>query len=402
MQLDRQLMKPWIVSYAPKNSSNIPQPAIRQLAEFLSNFGKTKEKGKKAVLLYGPSGTCKTIAVHSLAKEMNKELVEINASDSRNAEQIEQRLGSALHQKSLFYDSKIVLVDEVDGVSGQKDRGGITTLAALLKDTTFPIIMTCNDPWDDKLSPLRKLSFLIEFAQISPAEVYRILQEIVQKENVKFDELALKSLSRRCAGDLRGAIIDLQSLAASGAITREIVDQLGERDREEDMTLALPRVLRHTDITITRDAFSHVNENLDEAFFWLEENMPREYTTATARNNAWEYLSRADVFRGRIRRMQHWRFLSYVNDLLTVGVSIAKETPLHTQITYKKPERLLKMWMSKKAARQSIAEKVAIFCHTSKRRALQDIVPYLSRMATKFQVADLLELEEEEKEFLLR
>ena len=40
------------------------------------------------MLLYGPSGGGKTISVCALAKELGYELVEINASDSRNAVQI--------------------------------------------------------------------------------------------------------------------------------------------------------------------------------------------------------------------------------------------------------------------------------------------------------------------------
>src|SRR3989344_1181590 len=80
---------------------------------------------KKPVLLYGLTGTGKTSAVQALAKDLNYELIEVNASDTRNKDSIHSVIGSAASQMSLFSKGKIILIDEVDGLSGQKDRGGI-------------------------------------------------------------------------------------------------------------------------------------------------------------------------------------------------------------------------------------------------------------------------------------
>ena len=50
---------------------------------------------KKAAFLYGPSGCGKTILVKALAKKHNLELIEVNASDYRTKEQIEEKVGNA-------------------------------------------------------------------------------------------------------------------------------------------------------------------------------------------------------------------------------------------------------------------------------------------------------------------
>ena len=53
-------------------------------------------------MIYGPSGTGKTCSVYAIANELGHEVVEVNASDMRNAEQINQKVGNAINQQSLF------------------------------------------------------------------------------------------------------------------------------------------------------------------------------------------------------------------------------------------------------------------------------------------------------------
>src|SRR3989344_5102025 len=123
------MAKSWVEKYAPKKISQIigQDSCIEKLRENIKNF-KAK---RKAAIIYGPSGCGKTIAVHALANELNLELIEVNASDTRNKEQIEQIVGNASKQRSLFFSSKIILLDEIDGLSGSQDRGGISAIAGI-------------------------------------------------------------------------------------------------------------------------------------------------------------------------------------------------------------------------------------------------------------------------------
>jgi len=97
------------------------ESAIEQIKEFLEQFPK-----KKALILYGPAGTGKTSLVHAAAKENNLEILELNSSNLRNKSSLEETLRPATAQSSLFKKGKIILMDEVDGVTGT-DRGGIAT-----------------------------------------------------------------------------------------------------------------------------------------------------------------------------------------------------------------------------------------------------------------------------------
>ena len=136
---------PLFEKYRPKKFSDIisQEVAIDKIKAFANSFFKGIPK-KKALLLYGPAGIGKTTLAHVIANELDYELFELNSSDLRNRAKLEEVLKPSTMQKSLFAKSKIILVDEVDGVT-TTDFGGLAELIVLIEKTKFPIIITCND-----------------------------------------------------------------------------------------------------------------------------------------------------------------------------------------------------------------------------------------------------------------
>ena len=280
---------------------------------------------KKPVLAYGPVGCGKTASIYALAHDMDYEIIEINASDVRNKEAINTIIGSSLHQMSLFAKGKIILVDEVDGIAGNSDRGGVPALVELISNAKQAIVMTANDPWDSKFTPLRKVSRLIEFISIPPQTIVTLLQQICQQEQIQASEDLLKKIARKANGDLRSAILDLESIGrGKQQITAADVDVLDDRLREQSMTDALRLVFKSTKPKEILHAFERVDADLSEVQLWIEENLPREYTGQDL-YQGFTALSKADVFNGRILRWQHWRFLVYINALLTAGIALSKQ-----------------------------------------------------------------------------
>ena len=147
----------WTEKYRPKTINNIigNKESVNSLKKFILE--------KKPTILFGPAGTGKTSSVHVLASELNYEILEINASDQRNKDKILEIVGSSSKQLSLFNSGKIILIDEVDGIAGNEDRGGIAALNQVIKETKHSIILTANDPYSKKLSELRKKCCLVEF-----------------------------------------------------------------------------------------------------------------------------------------------------------------------------------------------------------------------------------------------
>ena len=203
------------VKYAPKNSSQVfgQEKAVAELKDYIVNY---KTKKHRAVLLHGPIGNGKTSSVYAIANELKYDLLEINSSDLRDAESIKSFLGSALGQQSLFFTPKIILIDEIDNVSGRNDRGCVPALLTAMEKSSFPLILTVNDAYDPKLKALVKACQKIEYPQLDYKIIHHVLQRVAEQEKIKCEPKALSALARQADGDLRAALIDLQICSVQG------------------------------------------------------------------------------------------------------------------------------------------------------------------------------------------
>lgn len=407
MQNNGKRMVPWTRKYSPKKVKEVvgQDAAVSALKKFLSEF---KKQPKKSVIIYGPRGSGKTAVVYALANELNYEVVEVNASDFRNKDAIESIVGSAIKQQSLFSKGKIILVDEIDGLSGREDRGGISALSKLTAQTSFPLIMTANDPYLRKLSDLRKKCPLIEFNALDYVSITKILENICWKEGVKCDNDALKSLARRAGGDARAAINDLQGIVGEKkTFLKKDLESLDQREQKENIINALVRIFKTTDPKVAINALNNVDEDLDKAMLWIDENLPKEYKKPEDLARAYDFLSKADVMNRRIKRWQHWRFLVYINAYLTAGVAVSKDEKYKEFVSYGPTQRILKLWRAKMKHEKAkaIARKIADKTHASAKTAYKDILPYFKVIFEKNKkqaesMAEEFELDEDEVKWL--
>lgn len=252
-------------------------------------------------------------------------------------------------------------------------------LISIIEKSKYPFVLICEDAYDDKLKSLRKICELVEFKPLSVDDVVSVLKRICDAENIKYDLSALTQLARMCGGDLRAGINDLQSLSFNGFIVDEDISLLDSRDAVQDIEDALYRVFKTLNIDVALSAFDNVAEDLDKIFLWVEENIPGEYLEPEALMKAFDSLSVADVFFGRIRRWQYYRFYVYCYGLLSAGVALSKDKKNPDTIKYNSSSRILKIWIfnNSVAKRKSIAQKVGAFTHTSQKKSFATIVPYL-------------------------
>lgn len=365
--------------------------AIEEIKKFLKEFPK-----KKALILYGPAGTGKTSLALAAAKENDLEVLELNSSDLRNRTKLEAVLKPAAEQTSLFKKGKILLIDEVDGVTGT-DIGGIPELIRLLEITKFPMIMTCNDVWQSKLSQLRQKCKVVEMKSLQSSTILEILKRVAEKEKIKKDPEFFKKISIKSQGDIRAALNDLQSYAHAIDIT---VDVEEKRDVEDNIFNILHKIFKERQPFL--DIFDSTKLSLDETLLWLEENIPKEYKNE-ALAKAYYALGNADIFRGRIYRNQSWRFLVYQNIFQSAGISFAKTAPLQQSFTrYEPPKRILKIWLNnqKMEKKKTIAKKYAKLAHCSTKRAMRDF-PIIKGIIKNNPLAiQQLKLNEDEISFL--
>lgn len=372
-EIERYL--PWFLKYKIEKLQDLIQTSeIKQITEFITKF----KKGN-GILLYGRAGCGKTTTLNLIGKHFGYEIYELNASDNRNKKSIDQSLGDVIKQKSLFGKNKFILIDEIDGIAGREDRGGVGEIAKIIKESPYPIVCTANDGESEKIKSLKKTCKFINFENNAKEILLGIAHKIFKTEKIKYEEKDLAQfIEKRDSIDIRGFINDLQANTISSKFVTD-EETLEIRDYKKKIEQLLDRIYFSYPEDSYKGSFNS-DINLDDLFLYLEENCPNIYTKK-ALIEAFNEISKADVFRGRIIRWQHWRFLVYINFYLTFGISASKTTP--KRMPYKKNQRILKKWIysnkfnslrkrtkaeKKKDMPQSFIEKLAKFYGCSAER----------------------------------
>lgn len=351
--------------YRPRLTAEIigQRAAMEQIEQWLED-----PKGK-GLLAHGPPGVGKTSVAYALAREHDLELVEMNASDFRRKEDIRERMLAAGQQRSLFGKGKLLLVDEVDGLAGRSDWGATGAIEELIRKSAFPVYLTANDNWDKAVRRIKGSVREVEFQRPRTSQVVRLLEHVVEKEGLRVDRAVLLQLAS--SRDIRSALTDLESVSAGeGPVGEEVLESLGERDRGKNIFQALRDIFKAKDIWQARLATEGLDKDVDELMLWLDENIAREYGGEDVAR-AYDALSRADIFRGRIYRRQDWKLLKYVIDMSTAGVAMAKRSDNRGFVRYSSPQYLRLMGRSRavRAARKSLLAKVGEAAHCSSAEA---------------------------------
>ncbi|MEM1895689.1 MAG: replication factor C large subunit [Nanopusillaceae archaeon] len=359
----------WIKKYAPKNSYEIinQTEAINEIKEFILK----QQRDKKALLLYGPPGTGKTSSVYAIANELNYEVIEVNASDVRTARAIHARLDEAIKGKTFFYKGRVILIDEIDGLAGFYDRGGIGAIINIIEESKWPVILIANDPWDPKFKKLRDMCKLVEFKKLSMTDIFKALKRISLAEKLDIDDEVLKTLAQRAQGDLRSAINDLQTLAnLRKRISMSDIAILGYRDREIQIFQALGQFFKSSTLNSARTAFINVDMDPEEIEAWIEENISNEYEKIEEIFEAYDWMSKARIFYGRIYIRQYWDLLKYYTTIMYGGVALAKKQPYKKFTKYRMPTLFRRLSKSKEAREkmENIIKDLKKKLHTSTKR----------------------------------
>lgn len=371
---------PWTEKYKPLKISQVVgnEKAVSQLVDFLKNW--RRDMGKKALLLHGSPGNGKTVSVYAAARDLDLEIVEVNASDKRNLQMIQRTVGSAATMSSLFpVKGKILLIDEIDGLSGTEDRGGVGAIISVIRNSEHPIVLTANNPWDPKFSSLRQYCHLIPFHKIRTPTINKVLRRICDSEGIQVDDSVLEALAKNAEGDLRAAINDLQAISQNKTeLTMEDVE-LYSRDKIKSVFEVLAKVFRERDARLIVREVSSTDVDYEMMIHWINENIPQHMKESKELSDAYKMISRADVFLGRIRNRQHWGLLSYVFELMSAGVSLSRTISEPHYVKYQFPSWIRNLSRSKstRSKLSSIGMRIGSKCHTSSAGGVEHYLPYL-------------------------
>lgn len=350
---------------------------VRQFSKWMRSWSPGK-----AMMFHGPPGVGKTSLVLAYASENKTDVIETNASDFRSAKQLMDDIGSAVTQASLSNRKKIILIDEVDGISGYEDKGGVGAIIDMIENTMHPIILVANNPYDKKLQSLRQHCEMLQFSKLVSGDIVKRLQRVSENEGLHVPRDILVAIARKSEGDLRSSINDLEAMADGYRIFAEYLDDTGNRERETPVFDALRTIFKSMSVQSARLSIGMVDKDPEEVFWWVENNVFAEYDDPEEVAKAYDALSKADIFRKRIMRKQDWKLLAYFIDMMTGGVAAAKKAPYRKFVRYQYPSNISYLGRTKVARKEEKEELVKLSkeLHCSTRKIRFEYLPMLKSM----------------------
>ena len=171
-----------------------------------------KQGSIQNLLFHGVAGTGKTTLAKLIAKNLNCDLLYINASDERGIDTIRDKIIPFASSMS-FNDVKIVILDEADYITPQAQATLRNTIESCSATTRF--IFTCNY-LERIISPLQSRCQTFEITPPSKEEVFKKLEFILDEEGMLDYVIPIEIINtyypdiRKIINTTQGSIVDGQ------------------------------------------------------------------------------------------------------------------------------------------------------------------------------------------------
>jgi len=233
----------WVDKYRPRTVKQIigqqgDKSNMRKLMNWLRDWEKNRKKptskssffnkdqdgsSHKAALLSGSPGVGKTTTATLVCEELGFSYIEMNASDTRNKKTLEEHISQSLSNKTMdgFLPGHkadprkhVLIMDEVDGMAGNEDRGGMQELISLIKNTKIPVICMCNDRNSQKIRSLANYCFDLRFQRPRVEQIKGAMMSIAFREGLKIPPQAMEQIILGANQDVRQVLHNMSMWTA--------------------------------------------------------------------------------------------------------------------------------------------------------------------------------------------
>ena len=302
-----------------------------KISEFVGNENSRKKvvewlvkwsDGSKPLLLVGPPGVGKTSFVHALSREFDIDLIELNASDTRNKNLLAQVIFPIFSNASLTGKNFLLFLDEIDGISNREDSGGLDFLLDLFKEPSIRVVMAANKS-NEAIKKISKVSKTITFSPIPPRLSMLYLDRILRLQNSSMKLEDRIAVVRNCFGDIRSLLNPAQVMKAGYTTTKnpvldiDIENTINHFFSSTTFAEALD-VVQRADVSYSDPRFGQSSEDRRKdilaAFFSSIVMSKIDIPTITL---LLDRLSELDVILSRSLVMRNWKILRYFPLILT-------------------------------------------------------------------------------------
>ncbi len=297
----------WSEKYRPQSIADMVGNEEARTA-FVEWFAKWK-KGTKPLLLVGPPGIGKTTLANLASKQFGYDMIGLNASDIRNKQRIQEMLSPVLGNLSIF-GKQMIFVDEVDGIHGRSDFGGVEGLIKILKEPTVPIILAANSETSDKMKGIKKVVKTIHLKPLPPRLLQLYLQKILKNENAKLGLGSIIKIIINSRGDLRSMINSSQAVVTG---FEPSTGMSFENLNVEDGINAFFKANSKDEARIVLYSLRIDPREKINAFY---SSVITSNISQIEMEKMLQVLSEADLLYGRIMKTQEWRLLRYLDNIL--------------------------------------------------------------------------------------
>ena len=257
----------WVEKYRPTELKDyVGNEAVKDKVSIYLESGDVPH-----LLLYGTAGTGKTTLAKLIAKNIDCDLMYINASDENNVDTVREKIKNFASTIG-FRQWKLIILDESDYLTPNAQAALRNLMETFSKTTRF--ILTCN--YVEKIiDPIQSRCQTFAITPPTKKDVAIRCNEILKAESVKFNPQDLVTIINSGYPDIRRILnacqrqvvngelkIDKQSLIESNYMDK-IVELLTAKPDKKSLFTDIRQIVADSQVKDYTALYKHLYDNLD-------------------------------------------------------------------------------------------------------------------------------------------